>query len=142
MKPELFQYFLVGSLGIVLQILAKISDLQKKSKVANHAFELKGYFIDDWTTILSSFISVFIAIACIDELLAAKPELANYIKWFFVFVGYTGSTIIQSLLGVTNKKIMAIIDIKTNVADGITPAVDATNKEGVEEIIKDDSLTK
>ena len=74
----------------------------------------------------------------IDELLAAKPSLSEYIKWFFIFVGYTGSSLIQSVLSATSKKINAIIDLKTNLADGVTPAVNATNSEAVVEIKKDE----
>lgn len=131
-------YILAGLLGVLLQILLKIPELQKRSKAANHAFSLKGYLKDDWAVIAASFVSVAIAIVCIDELIAIKPGIANYIKWLFVFVGFSGATLISAVLSVTNKKIMAVIDIKTNIADGVTPAVDAGNVEGVKEIKKDE----
>ena len=126
---------------MILQILLKIPQLQQRSKAANHDFSIKDYFKDDWAVILASFVTVGIVIICIDELIAVKPELANYIKWLFVFVGFTGSSILQAVLSVTNKKIMAIIDIKTNIADGVNPPVDATNIAGVSEIKKDELKT-
>lgn len=135
-------YILAGSLGVLLQILLKIPQLQSRAKAANHSFSLKDYFKNDWAVILASFVSVAIACVCVDELIAIKPVIAEYIKWFFVFVGFTGSTIIQAVLSVTNKKIMAVIDVKTNIADGVTPIVDATNVEGVKEIQKDEEKTK
>lgn len=131
-------YFLAGSLGMLLQICMKIAKLKSESKAANHTFVFKDYFRNDWPAILGSLVSVAIAVVCIDELLAAKPGIENYIKWFFVFVGFTGSSIIQSVLSVTSRKIQAIVDLKTNIADGITPAVDAGNVEAVKEIKKDE----
>lgn len=134
---EFLTYFLAGAMGICLNILFKIQDLKKQSKIANHKFSLSDYFSDDWTTITISFVVVGIAIFTIKELLVAKPELEKHVKWFFIFVGYSGSSLIQAVLSAYTKKVAAIIDIKTNIADGITPAVDATNEEGKKEILKD-----
>lgn len=130
-------YFIAGALGVILQLCIKIPILKSQSEKANHPFSFKEYLANDWYTILGSFVSVGILIVCIDELLAVKPELEKYIKWLFVFVGFTGSSIIQSIFSITSKKIMAIIDIKTNIADGIQPPVDSGNVEGVKEIAKD-----
>lgn len=142
MNSILLSYFLAGTLGVVFQICAlKIPKLQQQSKVANHAFSFKEYLTDDWPAILASFVAVGIMIACIDELLQVKPELSKYVKWLFVFVGFTGSSIIQAILSVTNKKIMQIIDVKTNIADGVQPPVNATNIEGAKEIEKDELKT-
>ena len=138
MDNQLPVYFLGGALGVLLQILFKIQNLKKQSTIANHSFSVKDYFKDDFISIISSFVAVGIAIYVIDELLAAKPSLSEYIKWFFIFVGYTGSSLIQSVLSATSKKINAIIDLKTNLADGVTPAVNATNSEAVVEIKKDE----
>lgn len=137
MNP-LVSYFLGGSLGVLLQILLKIQQLKKQSKIANHIFSFKEYFSDDWISILTSFVSVGVAIYTMDELINAKPQLAEYIKWFFIFVGFSGSSLIQSVLSVTARKIDSIIDIKTNIADDIHPAVDASNIEGQKEIVKDE----
>lgn len=140
---NLLSYFLAGTLGVIFQIcVIKIPKLQAQSKVANHAFSYKQYFKDDLAAIIGSFVSVFIMIVCIDELLQVKPELSKYIKWLFVFVGFTGSSIIQAVLSVTSNKIMKIIDVKTNIADGVTPPVNATNVEGAKEIAKDEKLTQ
>ena len=137
MDNSLTTYFLGGALGVLLQILFKIQELKKQSKIANHSFSLKEYLSDDWASILASFVSVGVGVFVIDELLKAKPQLAQYIKWFFVFVGFSGASLIQSVLSVTAKKIDQIIDLKTNQADGITPAIDSTNSEAVVLIQKD-----
>ena len=138
MDNQLPIYFLGGALGVLLQILFKIQNLKKQSAIANHSFSVKDYFKDDFISIISSFVAVGIAVYVIDELLAAKPSLSEYIKWFFIFVGYTGSSLIQSVLSATSKKINAIIDLKTNLADGVNPAVNATNSEAVVDIKKDE----
>ena len=130
-------YSLAGALGVVLQICIKVNVLKNNSKTANHAFSYKEYFKDDLFTIIGSFTTVAIAIICIDEIVGLNSKIAEYVKWFFVFVGYTGSSIIQVAFSVTAKKIQAIVDVKTNIADGIIPPVDASNVEGVKEIQKD-----
>lgn len=135
MKITFLIYFIAGSLGILLQIFAvKIPTLKAKYKAANHDFKFSEYFKDDWSTILASFVSVAILIVGLDELLDLKPDLEKYVKWLFIFVGFTGSSIIQTALSVANKKIMQIIDIKTNIADGVQPPVNDSNKEGAKEI--------
>lgn len=141
MSNTLLNYFIAGSLGVLLQIFAiKIPTLSAKYKVANRTFSIREYIKDDWYAIIASFLSVGIMIYGIDEIIGIKPEIEKYIKWLFVFVGFTGSSIIQVLLSVANKKIMAIIDVKTNIADGVQPPVDATNIEGAKEMAKTDSL--
>lgn len=137
MSNTLFTYFLMGTLGILLQILAvKIPSLKAKYTAANRVFNIKEYLSDDWYTILASFVAVAILVFGLDEVLDLRPELEKYIKWLFVFVGFTGSSIIQAVLSVANKKIMQIIDVKTNVADGVQPPVNDTNKLGAKELTK------
>lgn len=138
MSDTLLNYFIAGSLGVLLQILAvKIPTLKSKYTVANKTFSMKEYLANDWYAILGSFVSVAILIVGLDEILEVKPELAKYIKWLFIFVGFTGSSIIQAVLSVANKKIMQVIDLKTNIADGVVPPVTAENKEAVKEIATD-----
>lgn len=113
-------YLYAGVLGILLHILAvKIPSIKAKSKVANLQFKLKDYLNDDWPAMLASLVSVGIMIVGLNELLQLRPELTRYVRWLFIFVGFTGSSIIQAGLSVANQKIMKIIDYKTNVADNL-----------------------
>ena len=137
MSDTLTNYFVAGMLGILLQIFAvKIPTLKQKYKVANRDFNFLDYLKDDWSTILASVVSVAILIVGLDELLDIKPGLDKYVKWMFVFVGFTGSSIIQAALSIANKKIMSIIDIKTNIADGVEPPVNDSNAAGAKELNK------
>lgn len=112
--------FCAGILGISFHIFAiKLPSLQRRAKVANTKFSLKDYFADDWVSLGASIITVLIAILALDELLGYRPNLLGYIKYFFFFVGFTGSSILVSLLGKTDKAINAIIDTKTDIADKI-----------------------
>lgn len=137
MSNTLVTYFVMGILGILFQIFAiKIPTLKSKYTAANRAFTFKEYISDDWYTILASFISVAILVFGLDEVLGLRPELEKYIKWLFVFVGFTGSSVIQAIMSVANKKIMAIIDVKTNIADGVQPPVTPSNEIGAKELQK------
>lgn len=110
----------MGILGILFQIFAiKLPSLKAKYAVGNRAFSFREYLADDWYTILASFICVAILIVGLDEVLDLRPELEKFIKWLFVFVGFTGSSVIQAILSVANKKIMGIIDAKTDELSAI-----------------------
>lgn len=133
----IWTYILLGTCGIIFQTCIKIKGLIDLSKTSNHIFSFKEYIKSDWITILSSMITVGIAIMTLDEWLPLNAMISSHIKIFFVFLGYTGSSIIQFAFSFYNRKLMAIIDIKTNIADKISPAIDAGNLEGVEPIEKD-----
>lgn len=132
---QILHYAAMGTLGILFHIFViKLPSLKKRSVAANQKFSVTDYFKDDWLTIVGSVLTVTIVIFGLDEILTFKPDIAGYIKWFLVFVGFTGSSVIQSVFSVANKKLMAVIDIKTNVADGVIPPVNEENKQGVKEI--------
>lgn len=126
MNYQLFlNCFIAGVLGILFQIFViKLPSLKNKAAAANHPFTLGEYFKNDWLTIVGSFLTLAILIYCLDELLNLKPQLMSYIKWLFVFVGFTGSSIIQAAFSVTNKKIMEVINIKTNALDALNTPTD------------------
>lgn len=108
---------ILGLIGIAFQTLIKINKLQTQSKLANHAFKIRDYFENDWTTILLNLLTLAVAVISIDEVVKYKPQVVSFIKWFFFFIGYTGSSILNSLLSKTQDGLNKIIDIKSNIAD-------------------------
>lgn len=140
MTNTLFNYFIAGTFGVLFQIFVlKYPKLKQSATIANHPFTFGEYLKNDWYAILGSFISVGIMILCLDEWLPLNPVFEKYVKWLFVFVGFTGSSVIQAVLSLTSKKINAVIDVKTNIADGITPPVTEENKIAVPEIQKEEN---
>jgi uncharacterized membrane protein len=116
-----YQCMLAGTLGILFHMLViKYPDLKKRAAAANSSLTLKSFLSDDWGSMMASFVTVIIGILIVDELLYIKPEMVNYIKFFFATVGYMGSSVLQLVFGIANKKILNIIDTKTNIADGVT----------------------
>jgi hypothetical protein len=117
------QYFScagAGVLGIMFHIfVVKLPALKKRSAAANIQFSIKGYFQDDWIALGSSVIALFTVLFVIDEVVKYKPIVADFIKWLFVFVGYTGSSTLQALLSRTDTTINKVVDVKTNIADGV-----------------------
>lgn len=137
MNPFL-KYAIAGLLGIIFHLVAvKIPSLINKSKVAKHPFVFKDYLKDDWFTIVASVVCVAIMIITLEEVLDLRPALRRMVNIMFVFVGFTGSSIIQALLSVANKKIMQVIDVKTNIAEDILPPVTPDNVSGAREIAKE-----
>jgi hypothetical protein len=111
--------FLAGLLGILFHIFAvKLPAIKQQAKVANMPFSYSAYFQDDLAAILGSLLTVVILLVVLDELVAFKPAVLPYLKAAFVFVGFTGSSILISLLGKAQDKINQVVDVKTDVADG------------------------
>jgi len=135
-------YILAGMLGVLLQIVIKISVLKKNATVANMQFVFSKYLRDDWPTIAGSFLTVFLFALFLPEIVAIKPDAVKFARIVFAFVGYTGSSFIQMVFGVTSKKILSIIDLKTNIADGVQPPVTPANVEAVPEVVKGDTTKK
>jgi hypothetical protein len=135
-------YLLCGTLGVLLQICLKIKSLKTRANAANMQFVFSKYLQDDWPTILGSLVSVALFILFIPNILAIKPGSENYLRIMFAFVGYTGSSLVQLLFSATNKKILNVIDLKTNIADNVEPPVTEKNKDAVTEVIKGDTTNK
>jgi hypothetical protein len=96
-----------------------MKSLQDKAKAANLVFNPGRYFREDWLSITASILTIVLFLLFLDNILKWKPVIVDYIKIGFAFVGYTGSDIASRLFGVVNKKINNVIDVKTNIADGV-----------------------
>lgn len=122
-KPKLkidpmLTYLFAGLLGILFQVLVKMNSLKNEFETANEIFSAKKFFQRDYLSIALSLVAVIIAATVLNEVLKYKPEVANWVKCFFVMVGALGSWALQLFFGKSKKYIRAIIDEKTNIADG------------------------
>lgn len=114
--------FLAGVLGILFHIFAiKLPAVKERARVANMPFSYSAYFQDDLAAVLASLLTVVILLVVLDELVAFKPSVLPYLKFAFVFVGFTGSSILIAVLGKAQDKINQVVDVKTDVADGKKP---------------------
>lgn len=106
-----------GLLGMCLHLVVKIRGIKARAKVANENFDIASYLKDDCMAIASSFVTVLIFLLILDEVLGIKPAVRPYLKFGFIFVGFTGSSILISVLGTAQDKLNKVIDIKTDIAD-------------------------
>lgn len=113
--------FSVGVIGMALQTVLKIKSLQDKARVANMPFKASSYFKEDWLSVVASLLTIILFLFFIDNITKWKPETVKFLKIGFAFIGYTGSDVASRLFSVVSKKINSVIDIKTDIADGITP---------------------
>ena len=120
---------LLGMLGVATQTIIKISSYQKQAKAANIVFNIKDYFANDWGIQALNVITVIVALVTVDELTNRYPQVLPFLKWFFFFIGYTGSSLLNGLLSRTQKTITNVVDIKTNISDNVTEAPVTTMQE-------------
>lgn len=135
MLQKYVELLIPGVLGILFHVFViKVASAKIKSKVANIEFSFTQYIKDEWVVLLGNFICVCMLIVGLDELIGLKPSLAKIVKWLFFFVGISGSSVFMFAFSVADKKIRNVIDIKTNIADGVVPPVTQDNKSGLNTI--------
>lgn len=117
--------FLIGFLGMILQALLKIKSIQEKARKANIVFSPKEYLIEDWVSHSASLVTLIMFLFFIDEITHFNAIAANYLKFGFAFVGYTGSDIMSRIFSVVNRRINTAIDYKTTIADQSTGNLDS-----------------
>jgi len=110
--------FIGGMLGMLFHVFVlKLPALKSRAKNANMPFNVGDYFRDDWIALGASIIAIAIGIFIFDEATGAYPSITKWAKFFFIFVGYTGSSLLQGILSKTESRIQTIVDKKTDIAD-------------------------
>jgi len=118
--------FIGGLIGMLFYLFAiKLPAIKKRAIAANLPFNIKNYFKEDYLSVGASLITILALVWALDEIIGYNPSFMRYIKFFFVFVGYTGQSLLISILGNFDVKVRDIVDKKTNIADNL-----ADNKEG------------
>lgn len=123
------QYFSAGLFGIAFHILIKVKALKNRAEIANENFSLFLYLKKDWISVIISIVTVVIAAFIFDEVVRFRPAVADYVKFFFIAVGYMGSSVLQAVLSKSERQIMEVINQKTNVADKAIGDGIVTNEE-------------
>ena len=125
MTHELYIQCVIATLiGNVLHIAFKILFLWKSHKKANLQFTLAGYFKDDMWPLIVDFLASFAIVYIVDEWLSFNEFIIGKIKSIFIFVGFTGSYVLLLFISVAEKKFLAAVDHKTNIADKETGTSD------------------
>lgn len=121
--------FIAGLLGMLFHIFAvSMPAVKTRATVANMQFTYGCYFKDEAAAIIANLLTILILLVTLNELVAFKPEVIPWLKAAFVLVGYTGSSLLITVLGKASGKINTVVDIKSNEADGLPPPSDATTK--------------
>jgi hypothetical protein len=120
MTPKLYAFcVLFWILGQAVDLfLLTIPELKALYKKANEQFSLKEYWKHDWNKIVGIQCLGAMIILGLDQIIHFKPQIADWSKWFFGVAGIVSSTF-ASRYGSYKKKVISIIDRKTNIADGI-----------------------
>ena len=108
-------------IGNIFHIAAKVLMLWKDHKNANEPFHFGQYLKDDKVPIIIDGIFSFGSVYLLDEFTVYVPWALGYVKAFFVLWGFGGSYLILNLLSRSDRKLRAVIDIKTNIADAVAP---------------------
>lgn len=119
-----FKCVIACLIGNIFHITAKILILWKDHKNANLKFSLRQYFKDDYVPIIGDAVFSFGIVYLLDEIVGYVPWAINFVKAFFVLLGFGGSYVILNILSKSEKKLRQAIDYKTNIADEQTGTLD------------------
>lgn len=112
-------YLQCGLMYIIGQALHlfvfKIPAAKARAANGNIEFSFKQYWNSDWHLIIANQLMGVMVLIGLDQLIHFRPDIMNYIKWFFAAVGYMGSSAILSKFSQYEKAIQGVIDIKTNL---------------------------
>ena len=109
-------------LGQMLQLfLIKIPDIKKNAKIANATFVWKDWWASDWNLVVGTTVLGAIAIMGLNEIVQWKPEILEYVKWFFAAIGAFGSNVVMAKWSKYQAYFDGVIDTKTNIADNLPP---------------------
>jgi hypothetical protein len=118
MKPlDYIILFVIGTLGQIFHLVTKAQSVKESAKVGNALFDYVTFLKDEAMAIISTLTMLVICICLVDSFLVYQPSAQPYLKVIFVFLGYTGSSLLISAMGKAQTRVNAIIDEKTNIAD-------------------------
>jgi len=96
-----------------------IPQLKEKCRIANKTFTWAEWWSCDWNLVIGNMVFGAVAIMGLDEFINWKPDVLNYIKYFFAVLGAFGPTIVQEKWGSFKKGITKLLDVKANISDAM-----------------------
>lgn len=107
----------IGGQAIHL-FLIKVPAIKTRCTAANKPFKWSEWWGADWNIIIGTQIIGALIILGLDEIIYWKPNVLDYVKWFFAGMGAFGSTIAMAKFSQFEKTLNSVIDLKTDIADG------------------------
>src|SRR6188768_1902841 len=118
LSVELYEIAACGLVGMILQMLMKAKSIQDKSRAGNIQFKFFEYFTQDWLSHLISTVAVFLFLLLVRRRLHQIPQsMYELVLAFSATVGYMGADLVSRFFSITNKRVNAALDYKTNIAD-------------------------
>jgi hypothetical protein len=119
---QCFAMFFLGQAASLFGV--KIPSLKKQAKLGNAQFIWKDWWASDWNLVIFTNIVGVMVLIGLSEFLKWKPGAIDYIRWLFAAVGAFGNTVVLAKFSQYGKYLDSVIDVKTNIADGVTPPTD------------------
>lgn len=108
----------MGLLGMLWHTLQGAQKQRKRAKAANTPFAFGAFLKDQALALASTIVALIIIIFLFDELADFKPVVWKAVKFFMTLVGFCGNSLLSAALGGAEKKLLKVIDKKTDIADG------------------------
>jgi len=110
---------IAAEVAFIIHSLIKADSLKKDFEKANIPFKFgRDYLGKDFLGITASFLTPFLWLLMFGEVAAKYPAIEGYAICTFALIGGTGSYFFQLFLSRSKKYFRAVIDAKSNIADG------------------------
>lgn len=116
---------LLGILGWLSAMLTSMEALRQKAVSANLQFNVKAFFYNEKINMFRAWVVIAIFVMLIKTFAIKNPDDFWMIKPAFVFIGFSWSTVLLQLVGVTNRWLNAAIKYKSAQSDEINGTQDA-----------------
>ncbi len=111
--------------------LFTIPSLKQKGRIANKPFTWGDWWACDWNIVIGNFIIAAMLTIGLKEFVRWKPDVLEFVQWFFAGAGMLATSIVQQRLGQFSKGLNSLLDVKANISDTVTGTT-TTVKEAVE----------
>lgn len=106
---------LIGHLAVFIHCLMKLNSLLTDARVGNINFNAwNDYWKRDAVGILTSAAIVWLWFLTYQEIVGYYPKWSGLLRVSFIFIGFTGSYLVQLLLSRSKRLIRQQIDLKTD----------------------------
>lgn len=111
---------IAGLLGVLLHVLYKVQQINKRLCTVNYKQIFSEYWKTDWVSVVMSVVVVFVAVFLSNEWLNLKEtdkvptsigeiiqyKLVLFIRTAFVVIGFCADTFVATYLGGTEQKLI------------------------------------
>lgn len=91
-------------IGILIHFVVRMIKSKRRADAAKITFSYKKAIQDDGLVLISNILGACAIVYILPNLLNWKPEYAGFVRPFYIFAGYSGSSVVLAALSAAEKR--------------------------------------